>query len=428
MDTKDTTGRKIGQGGAAAHVTLGVLFLIYMSDYADRMILASMINYIKADWDITDAQAGWLVSVVLVFITVFTVPASLLIDRWSRRKMVAIMTFVWSLATLLCKFASGYWQLLAARSLIGVGESGYSAGGAAMLSAAYPEDKRARILGIWNASIPLGVAVGLAAGGFIAERWGWRNAFGLVALPGFALAVAAWFLPDYKSVSASETGSAWFGAGALTDVWSILKTPSLSLTYLGFAMNVSCTTAMAVWLPSYFERQGMAEAGKGGALATSVVAMVVVGAPLGGFLADWLHKRRADARLSLPALTSLLAGAALLLALQSEDKTAVLALLVPYGVLVTCFIAPTLAAIQDLVHPGLRALSIGLCVVIQHVAGDIWSPPLIGLVSDYLDLRQAMLFIPIYCLAGALCFYLAGRYYVRDLGRVERIDLEPEKR
>ncbi len=147
-----------------AWAIFAVLFLVNVSDYADRYVVASMLSFIKADWHITDAQAGWLMGVVILFITVFSVPASLLIDRWSRRKMVAIMTGFWSLATLACAFTGNYLQLLIARSFIGVGESGYAPGGTAMLAAAFPEQKRARVMGLWNVSIPLGMGIGLFAG------------------------------------------------------------------------------------------------------------------------------------------------------------------------------------------------------------------------------------------------------------------------
>lgn len=154
--------------GMRSHAILIVLFLVYMSDYIDRYVVASMIEFIKKDWDITDAQAGSLMSVVLLFITIFTVPASILIDRWSRRKMVALMVFFWSLATLACAFTKNYTQLLLARASVGIGEAGYAPAGAAMLAGAYPEDKRGKALGVWNASIPLGVGIGLFAGGQIA--------------------------------------------------------------------------------------------------------------------------------------------------------------------------------------------------------------------------------------------------------------------
>jgi MFS family permease len=418
--------------GKRSHAILIVLFLIYMSDYIDRYVVASMIEFIKRDWHITDAQAGTLMSVVLLFITIFTVPASILIDRWSRRKMVSVMVFLWSLATLACAFTKNYTQLLVARAFIGIGESGYAPGGAAMLSAAYPEDKRAKVLGIWNASIPLGVGVGLFAGGHIARHWGWQHAFGLVAFPGMLLALAAWFLPDYKTVrpESSERGGNDL-RGFVAKGLQICRRPCLVFTYLGFAMNVAVTTALMTWLPSYFERTGLAEPGTGGTYTMPIFALVLVGAPLGGYLSDAWHRRRPEARMIFPALTSLAAASMLLVALLNPGKGVQLYIMISYGVLATCFIAPAASVTQDLVHPGLRAFSYALCVIMQHMCGDIWSPWLVGMISDNIagdgsGLSQAMLIVPGFGMMAAVFFFLGSRYYSRDLALVERVELEAE--
>ena len=105
-------------GGMRSHAILIVLFLVYISDYADRYVVASMLSFIQQDWGLSDTQAGALMSVVITFITIFTIPASMLIDRWSRRKMVSVMVFLWSLATLACAFTQNYTQLLIARAFI----------------------------------------------------------------------------------------------------------------------------------------------------------------------------------------------------------------------------------------------------------------------------------------------------------------------
>ena len=101
------------------------------------------------------------------------------------------MAILWSVATVLCALTGNFIQLFT-RLLIGVGEAGYAPGGTAMISGMYPENKRARMMGLWNASIPLGTAIGILLGGLIATHWGWRHAFGLVALPG--LVVVAFLL------------------------------------------------------------------------------------------------------------------------------------------------------------------------------------------------------------------------------------------
>ena len=122
---------------------------------------------------------------------IFTLPVSILIDRWSRIKTIGMMAVLWSAAILACAFTKNLGQLFAARTAIGLGEAGYAPGGTAMISSLFPKEKRAKILGIWNASIPLGSALGIALGGIIADHFGWRHAFGLekamIYIPFFAM-------------------------------------------------------------------------------------------------------------------------------------------------------------------------------------------------------------------------------------------------
>jgi MFS family permease len=291
-----------------------------------------------------------------------------------------------------------------------------------LLAAAFPEEKRARVMGLWNVSIPLGMGIGLFAGGLIARNWGWHHAFGLVALPGMLLAAMAWFLPDYQTVPAPP------GKGVLADfvrdTRTIFRLPSLVFTFLGFAMNVSVTTALASWLSVYFERTGMAAEGAGGKYATGVFALVLVGAPLGGWLSDVWHRRTVAGRLYFPALTSAASAVVLTVAFFFPgEKYLQLPLLGMFGILVTCFIAPAAAVTQDVVQPGLRAFSYAMCVIVQHVAGDIWSPGIVGWLSDQVGLANAVRVLPLWGLFACGFFLLAARSYPRDLAQVEKVDL-----
>lgn len=70
-----------------AYFIFTLLFLLYMFDYIDRMVIVSLFPYIKQDWGLSDAQCGLMVSVVYWSILLFTLPASFAIDRWSRKKV-----------------------------------------------------------------------------------------------------------------------------------------------------------------------------------------------------------------------------------------------------------------------------------------------------------------------------------------------------
>jgi MFS family permease len=116
-----------------------LLWLLYFFDYIDRMVVVSLFPFLKADWGLTDAQCGAMVSAVYWAIILFSFPISILIDRWSRKKSIGIMAVLWSLATAACAFTRNFGQLFAARAAIGIGEAGYAPGGTAMISALYPE-------------------------------------------------------------------------------------------------------------------------------------------------------------------------------------------------------------------------------------------------------------------------------------------------
>src|SRR5512133_1058829 len=88
-----------------------LLFLLYMFDYIERMIVTSMFTSIEKDWGITHTQSGLLVSAVYWAIVLLTFPISILVDRWSRSKTIGIMAILWSIATFLCALTGNFTQL-----------------------------------------------------------------------------------------------------------------------------------------------------------------------------------------------------------------------------------------------------------------------------------------------------------------------------
>ena len=394
-----------------------LLFGLYMFDYMDRMVIVSLFPFLKQDMGMTDAQCGLLVSSVYWSILIFSFPASILVDRWSRTKSISIMAVLWSMATLSCAFTKNFSQLFAARAAIGIGEAGYAPGGTAMLSANFPKEKRARILGLWNASIPLGSALGIGIGGFVAHHFGWRHAFGLVALPGLLLAVLFYFVKDYKTIALTqkETDGREIKMRLSDMVSQFTHNPTLICNNLSFALNVFITTSLLTWLPTYFHRFESLPMDKASMKASSIMVLAVIGAPLGGFLSDLWMKKRENARLLFPAISSLLTGVLLFIAFSFLHGGAQYLVLLFVGITAVAFVPSCVAVTQDVVHPGLRAVSLSLNIIIQHLLGSSLAPIVIGTLSDGYGLDRALTILPAFALVAGGLLFMGSFYYINDM-------------
>jgi MFS family permease len=409
-----------------------LLFLLYFFDYVDRMIVTSLFPYIQKEWGLTDTQSGLLVSVVYWSIVVFVFPVSILVDRWSRKKTIGIMALIWSLATALCAFTKTFPQLLMTRSGIGIGEAGYAPAGTAMLSGLFPPEKRSRMMGLWNMSIPLGIAVGIAVGGFVAQHWGWRHAFGLVALPGAIAAILFFFVKDYKTVDLVKTvGSS--GAGnnkarmSKMDIFrEFIHTPSLILTNIGFIGCIFVNNAIIVWLPTYFHRVEGIPISEAGMKVGLIMLLAIIGLPVGGWLADVWFKKNVSSRMLFPALTMALNAVVIFAAFSFLDGKTRYMMLLLMGVLASMFAPAAIIVTQEVIHPGLRAISYSVCVVIQNLFGASMAPIVIGALSDAYGIKVAMSILPVFLLVSALLFFAGSFSYKKDLDKVEKIALECE--
>ena len=76
---------------SSPYFAFSLLFLLYMFDYIDRTVIVSLFPFLKRDWGLTDTQCGLLVSAVYWSILIFSLPVSILIDRWSRKKCIGLM-------------------------------------------------------------------------------------------------------------------------------------------------------------------------------------------------------------------------------------------------------------------------------------------------------------------------------------------------
>jgi MFS family permease len=407
-----------------------LLYLLYMFDYIDRFVIVSLFPFLKSDWGLSDAQCGMLVSAVFWSILVFTLPIGALVDRWSRKKSIGVMSIIWGLATAAGAVTQNFGQLFTTRCVVGVGEAGYVPGGAAIISAIFKPELRARMIGIWQSAIPLGQALGIAIGGIIAVSLGWRHALGIVAIPGLIIAIMFFWVKDYKTIQLEKSvpkadSVAKVKMSKIEVIKELFRSKSLVLDNFGVAACQFATVGLSTWLPAYIQRFEGMSIQSSGLMASVVMVLAIVGAPVGGVLTDLWLKKQSNARLLLPAITTMVAAILMFVAFSFHGNIQ-FAFLLAMGFFVIMFAPGAIAVTQDVVHPGLRSTSNSINIIIQHLLGSAMGPLVIGAVSDIYGLDVALKFIPIFLVVAGVLFFSGSFFYKKDLDAVEKVKIEFE--
>ena len=415
---------KFKEGGVHAYVTLVVLCLLFMVNFMDRQLISVVLEPMKKDIGLTDTQAGVIQTVFLLCIALFSFPIARLVDRWSRRKTIGIMAILWSVFTFVTGIGRNFIQVTLPRTLVAVGEAGFSSGGTALLSTGFPANMRSKILGIFNMMMPLGMIVGVVLGGYLSANFGgWRTPFYIFAIPGMILGIIAFFLRDYKTVDSVTSKE---GRGFFKDAGRLLKIPTLKWMYMGYGLHNFMVYAVLAWIPALFMRTlGIAE-DKAGMITGLIAIASVIGAPLGGFIADSWQKKNGRARLLMPMIANILAVTAIILgmlALYFKLFTAAFIIIGVWGLGSVLGVGAVNAASQDVVTPNYRGTSWGLAIFFMYVLGG-WSPVVIGIISDALGggatgLQIAIGIASAISIPAALFCWLGSRHYVADMEKVK---------
>jgi fucose permease len=92
----------------------------------------------------------------------------------------------------------------------------------------------------------------------------------------------------------------------------------------------------------------------------------------------------------------------------------------------SAFSPAAITVTQEVVHPGLRAISYSICVVFQNLLGASLAPIVIGAISDAYGIKVAMTILPLFLVVSALLFFVGSFFYEKDLNKVEKVILECE--
>ena len=391
-------------------VVLGILTGLNGLNYVDRYVGAATLPLILAAFALSDAAGGLLQSAFIVTYSLVCPGAGWLGDRSSRTRLAAIGVFVWSAATVASGLAPVYLALLLARAVVGVGEASYAVVTPSLLSDCYPPDRRARMLGIFYAAIPVGTAIGYIVGGLVGARHGWRSAFFLAGAPGLALAFLLVLIRE-------PVRGTYDPPGTLT---STPLTLGASLRALAARRSYVCNTVaqviytfamggLATWMPTYFVRErGIPLATASSTFGLLLVIAGFLGTLLGGRLGDTFARRAPSAHFLISGVTLAASLLFTVPAVLSPSPAVFWPAMFLTLLMLFVNIGPLNAAMANVLPADLRARGFAVTTMIMHLLGDAASPWLIGVASDSVGLRVPVLVTgAMLALAGVVL--LAGR-------------------
>ncbi len=407
---------------------LAMLVVVYVFNFLDRQIVTILAEPIKLDLGLSDTQIGLMTGLAFaVFYTVLGIPIARLADRANRTTIITSALVIWSGMTALCGMAQNFAQMLAARIGVGVGEAGCSPPAHSLIADYYPAESRASAMSIYALGIPIGSILGLLAGGWIAEFYGWRAAFFIVGLPGILLAVAFKLTvrEPLRGLSDGTSGAATEQPPLRETLPVLLKNRTIMHMAMGGAMTSFVGYGLGQWLPAFFIRvheMGIAETATYFGLVLGVAS--AIGTLLGGNIADRLARRDKRMYAWVPAAGVLAAFPFYVFALMNDSPYLAIAVLVVPSLLNSLWLGPAFGTIQNIAPTRMRALASAVVLFILNIIGLGLGPFLVGVLSDALEgsfpgegLRWAILIATgAYFWAGAH-FLLAARSLRGDLQR-----------
>ncbi len=400
-----------------------LLVLLNLANYIDRQALSAVLPLVNAELHLTDAQGGQLGSLFLVSYMLAGLFLGNRLDSWPPWKTLGWTCLFWALTAGTGAFAPGFGFLATTRLLLGVGEAVYVSVAPVLVALLYPEHRRTRMLTIFSLAIPVGSALGFTLGGVLGGAFGWRHS---LMITGFgAVPLGLWALSMKEPVrppAAIETHP------FMESIRRLMSDTRYRLIALGGAGATFALGAFALWLPTDLVRRFGFSVGKAGFVSGAVIAgMALLGTMTGGLWAERVERRAPWAIYWIPA-GGLFAGAiASLPYFYLPDAGPALASMAVAVLLIFLHTGPTQKALLDRSPVGLAAMGFAFNVFFIHAAGDVWSQPLAGWLSDLAvakgissahALRDALQWVGVPALIlGSLFFYWGGRIEKREVAR-----------
>ena len=372
--------------GREKWIVLGMLWLVCLLNYADRQAISSLFPLLERDFGFTKAQLG-LIGSAFMWVYAASAPfAGYAGDRGSRKGLILGGCLFWSLMTGATGWCGRLWQFVAARALIGLGESVYFPAAASMLSDYHGPRTRSTALSFHQSAVYIGTIAGGWLGALLAERYGWQWAFYGFGGAGIVVALLLWWRLREPIRGASEDvplQPQGKHQGILPTFRGLLGRPAVLLLMGAFACANAVGSIFLIWAPTFlFEKFHLGLVAAGFSAVAAIQLASAVSAPLSGMLADRLSLTIPGARMLVQAVALMAGSFCVVLVGRAPTMEALMGAMVCFGLCKGAYDGGIFASVFDFVSPQERASVAGLMNLLGWGGGAL-GPVAIGLAATY---------------------------------------------
>ncbi|MGA9367184.1 MAG: MFS transporter [Steroidobacteraceae bacterium] len=406
-----------------------MMCLVYSLSISDRYSISTVLEPIRKELHLSDANIAFLTGVSLaIFYVIFGFPLSWLLDRRSRRNIIGICLIAWSVLTAATGVARSYWQLLWARIGVGVGEAGGTPGANSILSDFFPASRRAMALSVFSLGAPIGAWLGSQVAGALAYRFGWRAMFLALGIPGVLVGLLVLLsIREPRRGCLDECADRGVSPSFFETLQFLLRQRSAIHSIVAQSLTALWGWGLMWWTPAFLMRSYSLNVSQAGGILGPIH---LVGGSIAMVGSTWLLSRPwlSDERrvMRLLGLNIALATVVTGVIYSTHSLALTKALFWLYIPSIYVYLGPGFGILNNLAQPRMRAMYCAVLLFLANICNLVIAPQMVGLLSDWFaphhapdaeSLRLAML-----CLVPT-GFWAAWHYWLsaRDLLEDEKL-------
>lgn len=377
---------------------MGIFFLFMLLHQTDRLLIGPLTSMIMADFNLSELEMGGIVTGSLILGSIFYPIWGFLYDRYARPKLLALASFVWGITTWLSALAPTARLFLISRASTGIDDSSYPGIGS-LISDYFPSEKRSRIFGMLQLSIPLGYLLGLIIALEFSPIYGWRIIYIFTGAIGLVLAVV--ILAGVKDVARGLSEPDLKLADPfqisrleLPEILQLFRIRSLRFLFLQGLFGVIPWQVITFWSFRYLEVERYYDPATVSSIMIPAVLMVGAGYFFGGFIGDAAYQRTIYGRIIVSIFSIFLGAIFLALALsQPLEQVSSFRILLAITSFFIPLASPNIAtSVYDVVLPEMRSTATSIQYFLGNI-GSAFAPLLAGAISQAYSLQTALILI-----------------------------------